>query len=283
MMQLAIEYFSMRSPLFTLGLLLMSALFVREIFLLPDGALHLHIFDIGQGDAMLVVTPTGSQIVIDGGPNLSLLEHLGDYMPFTDRTIELLILSHPDADHITALPSVLQRYNVKRVLMNGAIHHSGRYHAFLARIEESGAQVLFPDPEVDLVFGDGVTLDVIWPTPDSIGTDPASANNPSVVFRLFYKEHSILMTGDIERSAEEAILATGADIQSDILKVAHHGSRTSSSTGFLLAVAPGLALISAGRDNPFGHPHTDVVDRFGALGIPMRSTHKEGAISLTFQ
>jgi competence protein ComEC len=256
-------------------------LFIREISLLPDGKLHLYLFDVDQGDAIFLVTPSGKQIVIDGGPNLTALEHLGTHMPFFDRTIDLLVLSHPDADHITALPEVLKRYDVGRILMTGAEHTSGRYESLLNSITSRKIPVLLPHEGVDVVMGDGVQLDIIWPTVDALRSNEFSSNDLSVVLRVLYKEHSILLTGDIEEKAENAILATGADIRSDIIKVPHHGSRTSSSTGFLLAVNPDLALISAGKDNRFGHPHSDVMDRYQLFGITQKTT-TSGVISLVF-
>lgn len=264
-----------------------SALLMREISLLPDGKLHVHVLDVGQGDALLLVTPSGAQVLIDGGPDLSLLSRLDTLMPFFDRTIELLVITHPDADHITALPEVLNRYTVKHVLMTGTDHTSGTYDALRSIIVEQAIPVIYPNPSVDISMGDGVVLDVVWPTVvetshRNVSTTVSSNNNQSIVLRALYKNHSILFTGDIERTAEEMILRSGADIRSDTLKVAHHGSRTSSSTGFLLAVDPDLGLISVGRDNRFGHPHGVVIDRFAYFDIPIKTTADEGMMSLVF-
>ncbi len=270
----------MKRTLFFCGCALLCIFLVgREIFLGGADLLQLHLFAIGQGDAILLVTPSGDQIVVDGGPNLQLLEHLGDTIPFTDRSIELLILTHPDADHLTALPELLRRYRVEHILLSGIPHNSSRYTAVLNEISPE-TQVLLPDPEFDFEFSDGVTLDVVWPTPEALTRSDFESNDTSVVLRVLYKNQSILLTGDAEAPAEAAILASGANIRSTILKVGHHGSRTSSSTGFLLAVQPELALISAGKDNSFGHPHPEILERFATLGIPVRSTVEEGTISL---
>ena len=223
------------------------------------------------------MTPSGKQIVIDGGPNLDLLEHLDRALPFFDRTIDLVIITHPDADHITALPAVLNRYSVDRILMTGVEHSSGRYDALRSAIDRQMIPVLHPDPARDIVMGDGVVLDIISPVYGYAG----SSNNRSIVLRLLYKEHSILLTGDIEQEAEAMILASGADVQSQIIKVPHHGSRTSSSTGFLLAVRPDIGLISAGRDNRFGHPHGEIVERYRKLEIETQTT-ANGSISYVF-
>lgn len=254
----------------------------HEFSLLPDGKLHLHVFDVGQGDAMMLVSPSGKQILIDGGPNTELLTHLGEHMSFFDRTIELVVLTHPDADHVTALPDVLRRYKVDNILLAGVEHHSGRYEALLDLIAEQNVSVLLPDPKEDIVLGDNVVLDIIWPKPDVFGHDPKNVNDTSVVMRVLYGNDSILLAGDIEEDAETAILQSGADIRADVLKVPHHGSKTSSSTGFVLAVAPELAVVSAGRNNRFGHPHTEVLNRYAALRIPVLSTANEGSLSLEF-
>jgi competence protein ComEC len=271
----------MRLPIYFF-LIVITALCIREIALLPDGKLHVHMLDVDQGDSYLVVTPSGKQIVLDGGPNLRTLEHLGNYMPFFDRNIEMIIMTHPDADHITALPHILRRYTVDTIVLSGALHNSGRYREVLHAIPDTVRRVILADPSKDILF-DGITLDTVWPRKDVLGTTPRSQNNQSVVVRMLYGEHSILFTGDIERAAEDAILASGADMQSDVMTVPHHGSRTSSSTGFLLAVSPHTALLSAGKDNTYGHPHEEVVKRYDFFGIPIKTTQEFGTISMEFE
>ncbi len=272
----------LRSSLLIVVLFAASFLAIRETALLPDGKLHLHVLDVGQGDAILLITPSGKQVLIDGGPDLSALTYLGTYFPFFDRTIELLVLTHADADHITALPAILERYSVERILLNGAARHSGSFDRLLLRLQENGTSIMIADPAIDIDMGDGLTLDIVWPSIDDLSEFP-QANNLSVTVRALYKEHAILLTGDIETKAEQAIVKAGTDIASTVIKVPHHGSRTSSSTGFLLAVHPTMALISAGRGNRFGHPHTEVTDRFRTLGIPLIITAEEGTLSMVFE
>ena len=263
--------------------LLCAAVFLsgKEFLLQPDGDLHIHFLDVDQGDAALLISPSGKQIVIDGGPNLALLEHLGKHMPFFDRTIDLVILTHPDSDHLTALPQLLERYHVGAITMAGVQHGSGRYDALLHHIKEYNIPVVLSDPTRDIDVGDGLVLDIVWPLPDVFGTHPKNANDPSFVIRALYGAESILLTGDIELEAEKEILVSGADISSRVIKVAHHGSRTSSFTGFLLAVNPELGIISSGKDNSFGHPHPEIVERYEQMGIRLRNTVDEGTISLT--
>lgn len=273
----------MRTYFFLLGCIVIVLLIARESLLHGDGALHFYALDVGQGDSLFIVTPSGKQILVDGGPDLSTLSHLSTLMPFTDRTIDLVVLTHSDADHITALPEVLRRYDVETILLSGSLGHSGRVDALLAALQAADTQVLIANPAEDLVLGDGVVLDVVWPTPEAVSQSTLSKNNLSVVVRVLYKEHQILLTGDIEKRAEDAILATGAEVRADVLKVAHHGSKTSTSTGFLLAVQPELAIISVGKDNQYGHPSAQVIDRLRYFDIPIKTTAELGVVSLSFQ
>jgi len=238
-------------------------------------------FDVGQGDSFLIVTPQGKHIVIDGGPSLATLEHLGKYMPFFDRSIELLIVTHPDADHITSIPHLLNRYTIEHILLSGVVHTSGRYEELLDAIASKQIPVILPDPANDIVIDD-ITLDIIWPPPNLVGVHPTSQNNFSVVTRMIYGNDSILFTGDIESDAEVSILASGVDIQSHIMTAPHHGSHTSSSTGFLLEVNPDVILVSAGKNNRYGHPHQDILARYLTLGIPIKTTPLLGTISMEF-
>ncbi|MBI3336667.1 MBL fold metallo-hydrolase [Candidatus Peregrinibacteria bacterium] len=272
-----------RTGIITGFLFVVLTLTVRELFLVPSGDLRIHTLDVGQGDSILLVSPSGKNILIDGGPDTSALEHLGKYLSFFDRRIDLLILTHPDLDHITALPDILKRYRIETILLTGIQKNNApRYESFLYQITQHTPSIIVADPAKDIDIGDGLILDIIWPPRSTARTKPSKANNTSVVIRAVFGSGSILLTGDIETKAEMEILMSGADIRSDILKVPHHGSRTSSSTWFLLAIKPALAIVSAGRDNQFGHPHLEVMERYRHFGIPVRNTAEEGTISLSF-
>lgn len=253
------------------SLLLLAHEWVR----LPDGKLHVELLDIGQGDGILITTPVGQRILVDGGPDLTLLERLGEELPFLDRGIDLMILTHSDADHVTSLPAVIERYKVKKILMTGVDAYSSRYRAFLDAIDKGDAEVILADSSNDIDLGDGLVLDVLWPIESMLGQNVEAPNNASIVAKLIWKDHEVLLTGDIEEEVERELLVHGVDVSSDILKVAHHGSKTSSSTGFLLAVNPDLALISVGKENNFGHPHQEILDRYENMGIKIKRTDKE--------
>ena len=255
---------------------------LREWSVAPDGRAHVFILDVGQGDAILLQSPSGKQVLIDGGPDTSVVRRLGEQMSFFDRTIDLLVLTHPDADHLTGLPEILRRYHIDRALLTGIEKDTVRYREFLSLLNRQQIPVTIADSRQDIDLGDGLILDIVWPTDSIFGTAPKAANNTSIVMRALHGSGSILLTGDIEKETEALILASGARIDTDILKVAHHGSRTSSMTGFVLATSPNLALISAGKDNPYGHPHPDVVTRYDFLRVPMRSTATEGTLEVAF-
>ena len=240
------------------------------------------LLDVGQGDAMLITTPGNQRILIDGGPDLTVLERLGEELPFFDRTIDLLVLTHSDADHVTGFPEIMRRYDVKKVLMTGAAKDSPIYSAFLDELRASGTQIIIAESTHDIDLGAGVRLDILWPINSLLGAQVKKSNNASIVAKLTWKDHEILLTGDIEERVEEALLKAGLDLRADVLKVPHHGSKTSSSTGFLLAVQPKTALISVGQDNRFGHPRPEILARYEALGIPVRRTDEEGRVEVVF-
>lgn len=272
-----------RVSIITAVLFILLILTIREHSLLPDGKLHAYILSVGQGDSILLQSPSGKHILIDGGPDLSVLESLGHSLSFFDRTIDLLVLTHPDLDHITAFPDILKRYRIETILLSGVQKENApRYESFLSQIAQQKPSVLLADPTKDIDLGDGLILDIVWPPAQISATKPSKANNTSIVIRALFGDRRILLTGDIEEKAEREILVSGVDVRSHTLKVPHHGSRTSSSTGFLMAVRPSLAIVSSGRDNKFGHPHKEIVDRYHSFGIPIRNTAEEGTIHLTF-
>lgn len=239
----------------------------------------LHVFDVGQGDG-IVLSAGGYQIVVDGGPDGSILSHLGNTMPFFDRRIDLLVLSHPHIDHLQSFPEMLRRYHIAAVLMTGVDYNNPRYDEFLTLLADEGSIIVIADPKKDLTVGP-FFVDVLWPPPDYFGVPMKDVNDNSTTMRIHVADgKSVLLTGDMELAQEGAMLQAGVDVRADILKVAHHGSRTSSSTGFLLAVNPSLAIASVAKDNSYGLPDEDVVARYAALGILLRMTMNEGTIEI---
>jgi len=253
----------------------------REWLLLPDGKFHAHFLSIGQGDTALLILPDGKQVLIDGGADWEPLEKLGKYMPFFDRTIDLLIISHDNADHLTALPEIVQRYRIGAIAISGYAG-SGRHEAILSRLLSSETTIIHAHAGQIIDMGNDVTIDFLWP-PSRVSASLARGfNNVSVVSRIHYQNKSILFTGDIESIAEETLVRTGADLHSDVLKVAHHGSKTSSIEAFLQKVNPSVAVISSGEDNAYGHPHGEVVDRLISFGIEVRRTDRGEDIEIVW-
>ncbi len=246
----------------------------------PDGKTHALFLDVGQGDAVLLVSPSGKQILVDGGPDFSALAHLGKAMSFFDRTIELLVLTHPDRDHITALPEILRRYHVKRVLLTGVEHALGRYEFFLALLRDLHIPLVLADSDDDFDVDSNLTLDILWP-PKQWDGGVRNINDTSIVLYVVSSASSLLLMGDVTASVERRLLALYPSLHTNILKLPHHGSRFSSSEIFLQSLHPQLAAISAGKENAYGHPHAEVLERLATLGIPWRSTLEEGTISLT--
>ncbi len=244
------------------GMLALSLLILD----LPDGKNHLYFFDVGQGDSALFVTEENHQILVDGGQDSSLMESLSQVVPFFDRSLDLVILSHPHADHMGGLIEVLKRYKVDRVMITGVEYKSSIYQEFLSNLNEE--QVLWADSETDLSLG-GLTIDVLFPPQQILLQEIDNLNNSSIVFKAEFAENSVLFTGDIEKEVE-AYLLKHTDVEvlnSEVLKVAHHGSLSSSRMSFLKAVSPNIAVIQSGRENRFGHPHQEVLDRLKNLGV----------------
>jgi competence protein ComEC len=240
------------------GVLLALAVFAwRGV---PDGRLHAHVLDVDQGDAIFIETPSGRQALIDGGPSPSvLLSRLGRRMPFWDRSLDLVVLTHPDDDHITGLVEVLERYRVDAVIFRDMGCEDAvcqRWEALLAGGETT---VHRGEAGLEIALDRGVRMEVLHPGAELLGAQ--RFNDNSLVTRLSYGQVSLLLTGDIEATAEQALLADGVDLRSTVLKVAHHGACTSSTAAFLGAVDPEVAVISVGEGNDFGHPCDAVVER----------------------
>ena len=244
------------------GLAVAAILVWVAVTSLPDGKLHVVFFDVGEGDAVFIETPRGQQILVDGGPSpTTLISALGRRMPFWDRSIDLVILTHADEDHIAGLIPVLERYRVGQVLDSGYEHNHPMYERWLELIDEKGIPTRLARAGMRIGTGDGVELVVLHPGPELMEYTDADANNNSVVVRLVVGQVSFLFSGDIEEAAEGMLVASGQDLTSTVLKAPHHGSSTSSSAAFLNAVNPELVVISVGADNRFGHPAPQVLER----------------------
>ncbi len=253
----------------------------REYALMPDGKVHIRFLDVGQGDSALLTLADGKRILIDGGPDWSTLEKLGDYMPFFDRRIDMLILSHPNADHMMSFPEVLRRYSVGTLITSGTVYDSGTYQATLSGASLYGVPLVIMHAGQNILLGSD-SLEALWPPEHMPAGMSKDANNESLTLRFTHAGKRVLFTGDIESIVEKTLIEAGVDLKADMLKVPHHGSKTSSSTGFLLAVQPRIAVISVARDNSYGHPNAGVVQRLQSIGSEVRRTDLEGDIEFTW-
>jgi len=228
---------------------------------MPDDNLHVSFLDVGQGDAILIQRGS-QQILVDGGPSPQAIAlALGRKMPFWDRTIELVVLTHPSADHVTGLVEVLNRYKVRQVLYPDLEFKSDIYDEWLRLLEERDINCIIAQAGQQIDFGTEVMIEVLNPqTPPLTGTESDIDNN-GMVLHLSMGEVSFLLTADIMWEAEFELITRRASLTSTVLKVAHHGSTTSTTAEFLAVVNPRLAVISVGEGNPFGHPSDEVMDR----------------------
>jgi competence protein ComEC len=244
---------------------------------LPDGRLHVTFLDVGQGDAIFIQTPSGKQVLVDGGPSeTALLSQLGRRMPFWDRSIDVVLLTHPESDHVTGLIAVLERYRVDTVVFREMEMESATYERWLEVVAGEGAAVYQGEAGLRLALDEGLEMVVLHP---GVGMWE-DANNNSVVTRLTYGQVSLLLTGDIEAEVERQLVGAqrAAPLQSTVLKVPHHGSCSSTTQAFLDAVDPEVAIISVGADNRFGHPCDEVLERLE--GLPVYRTDEQGAIEI---
>lgn len=236
--------------------------------------------DIGQGDSVLIQTPHGRSVLIDGGPGMTLLERLGEETSFWQKSFDLVILTHPDLDHLEGLLEVIKRYEVERVLMTGVHHSSALYQTWLDTLVEQDIPVSIADAAHDWQIDDEVYLDILSPVEPVLFEEVENLNDTSVILKLMYGNTSLLLTGDAEEDQEKALLRSGFDLSADIFKAGHHGSTTSNHPDLLQAVDAEHVIIQAGRENPFGHPHLETLLKFDERSIPWLSTQDQGTIVL---
>ncbi len=242
-----------------------------------DRELRVWFFDVGQGDATFIEFPNGEQMLIDGGPDRSVLAKLGSVMSPFDRTIDAVLLTHPDADHLTGFVDVFQRYDVKQIYETGVKSSTGQAKAVdeAASREKADEKIVRAGEDYD--FGK-VKVRVLWPTQKGIEDAGAERNNSSIVLLLTYGDTSLLLTGDAEKEAETQFVMDTQDV--DLLRVGHHGSDSSTSKTLLDVARPEYAIISVGENNRYGHPDPGVVARLKDREVDIFRTDQDGDILL---
>jgi competence protein ComEC len=245
-----------------------------------DGLLTVAFLDVGQGDSVYIETPNGYQMLIDGGTGAQVLAELGRVMPMLDRDLDFVAATHLDKDHVGGLLSVFESFKVGYVLDTGILPQDTVDERYYETIDEYNIkrQTVFRGDYIDLDKEAGVSVEIL--SPEFTEIDDYSTNDSSLVMRLQYGEATMLLTGDAGKKVEKQLVLLQDDLDVDILKIGHHGSKTSTAVEFLEATTPELAIIQAGENNRYGHPHADVISALRSRGIDYLCNCKEGRIVL---
>ncbi len=230
----------------------------------PDGYLHIHFLDIGQGDGIFIQTPSGRQVLVDGGNDPQrLFAELGAAMPFWDRSIDMLLLTHPDLDHMGAQLAVPERYTVAQAVVSAVTLADADGEVWREVTTTATIPVTVQSAGGWIDLGDGVALWFLWPPDETVlgqmGVDLNDKNEQSLVAMLVYGDLRLLLTGDAGLPSERAMMRAGLPLNAQILKVGHHGSNTGTGVDFVRAVDPSIAIIQVG-ENRYGHPTQQVLD-----------------------
>ena len=261
-------------------------------FVLIPGSKNLEtiFLNVGQGDAILIKTPKNQTMIIDGGPNSKVLEKLGKYLSPLQKQVDIVVLTHPHADHVTGLIEVLKRYDISLLILGGADLKTDVYNEFIkivsdkkipVLIAETGQAIHFSeDLEFDILSSAGANQEVFNKKSEGFGTAGNEVNDTSIVGKLIFKDFSIMFTGDATLKIENQLLVYGNNLKSDILKIGHHGSKYSSSFNFLNAVFPRAAIIEVGAKNRYGHPSPAALSRLKMFNIDIFRTDENGDVKV---
>jgi competence protein ComEC len=241
--------------------------------------LRVSFLDVGQGDAIYISTPSGHDMLIDGGPNGAVIGRLSEVMSFFDRDIDVVVATHPDADHVTGLIPVLDRYTAHVILTSPISGHTGVFSELQDAIDKEGAEVVVAHLGTVIDFGDGVIAKVLYPNTTKVTSE--ETNDYSVSIELTYGDTSFVLTGDLPSFFEGDLIRNGLAKNVTIYKAAHHGSKTSSGVQLLSYMKPEYAVISAGKGNKYGHPHQETLERLAHYAKEVLSTIDSGTITFT--
>ncbi|MDO8470861.1 MAG: ComEC/Rec2 family competence protein [bacterium] len=255
----------------------------KEIW--QGSSMRVSVLDIGQGDAILLQTPYGHSILMDGGPTEAIREKISERLLPWEKHIDLVILTHPDRDHIAGLSALLRYYDARNIVWTGVERATKDFETWKKTLKEeqgNGSKLYIAKASQRIHWGkDNQFLDVLHPEEDVQGKVVDRSNDTGIVSRLSFHGVSALFTADVSRAIEEKLVQEGTVISSDILKVAHHGSKYSSSPVFIQAVLPQVAAISVGKDNPYGHPTPETLATLEQYGIEVHRTDTKGDIIFT--
>lgn len=239
-----------------------------------DPSFEVIFFDVGQGNSALIKTGEGHYILIDGGPDSSIIEKLSSEIPFWQKEIDLVILTHPHSDHINGLIDVINKYDVRNVMWTGVSDTTSAYKTWLDLIKESNVIIAQAGQRVK---GDSFYMDILYPFTSLEGESFKELNDTSIISRLVADDKSFMFTGDASKT-QEKLLIDMFELESDVLSVGHHGSKYSTSKEFLEEVKPDYAVISCGIDNIHDHPHSQTLELLENYGIKVFRTDIDGDI-----
>lgn len=261
-------------------IIVIAGILLAYYLFLPVRVLEVDFLDVGQGDAILIKTPAGQNILIDGGRDKTVLRRLAEHLPWFDRQLDLVILTHPDDDHSGGLAAVAGRFKIKKFVYTAVADESPGYLASLAEIKKQGIPSVIVDRPQIINFSPNSRLEILSPIESLAGQAPQNINDSSIVSRLVYGQTTLLLTGDIEAGEEEQLLADEAPVSAKALKISHHGSDSGTGEAFLSRVKPEIAIISVGADNNFGHPNRRILKRLERIGASVYRTDQQGTIRL---
>jgi competence protein ComEC len=243
--------------------------------------LHEYFLNVGQGDACYIQLPNRTDILIDGGPDSKVVSELGSVMPFWDKKIDYLIITHPHADHISGLIDVIKRYDIGQILGTNAVNSSGEYLELIKLIKSKNIPFRLVEQGDIFQLSDSIRLDILWPNQSFFSDNVSNLNNTSVVAKLTYNNFSTLFTGDAEEDIQNLLVSSISDqLKADVLKVPHHGSSNAASEQFIKKVSPNIAVISVGLKNMFGHPAKITLDKYLFIGSTIYRTDRNGRVEV---
>lgn len=257
-----------------------AAVFLFWLFYQAPGNLEIDFLDVGQGDAVLIKAPGGQNILIDGGPDKTVIKRLAENLPWWDKNIDLMILAHAHSDHVAGLIDVLKRYDVKKILYTGAAHNSPDYLAWLKLARNKKTPLIIIDKKQAVNLGKGAKMEILYPYESFLDRTFEDLNQSSIVLILSYGQNKFLLMGDVGEEIEKRLIAGGSDLRADVLKIGHHGSQDASSAEFLSSVKPTIAVIEVGADNDFGHPSLRIIKRIERIGSKILRTDLNGTVKI---
>lgn len=259
-------------------LLIVLATILLTVLLRPkkEGILTFVVLDVGQGDALYIESPTGTQVIVDGGPGNNLLKALPKVMPFYDRSVDMIVVTNPDSDHYEGFIKFLDKYKVDNILEPGTTNSYPAYSVLENKVKQKNITKTLARRGQTIDLGGGAYLQVLFPDRN---VSEVSPNTGSIVMKLVYGETSVMLQGDSISNIEQYLLELDGDyLKSTILKVGHHGSKTSTTEEYVSKVSPDFAVISSGKNNSYGHPHKETLETLDSLKIPTFDTCNNGRI-----